>query len=355
MHDISIVENGLPKACIVAQETAAAKFAGGEFQKYIKLISGCELPICGEAVAGKTSVWIGTAAWTDERFPGVSGKDELKYDGFYIRTISGGVVLTSNMERGLLFAVYELLRRIGCRWFFPGGNGEFLPALKDIRVDETDLLENPDFEVRGFTEGTNKEPADVWLGEMLETVDWCAKNKINSVFVHDYPFRQVEGLGQVMAEVKKRGMIFEFGGHGIHTCVDRNLFEEKPYLFRIKNGERRKDGNFCASSDEAVKMLIDGAVSILDRMPGLDVLQLFFDDSYGGSWCECDKCRDIPPAQQQMISINRIAGELGRKSSGVKTCMTLYHDTVYAENINTVPESNCSGFLRRGRDATPTA
>src|SRR5690606_23881218 len=143
--------------------------------------------------------------------------NELKYDGFLIQSVRPNeLLLTSLTERGLLYAVYSLLELAGCRWFYPGRDGEHIPNFTDLQFEELDLLENPDYEIRSFTDGSHKNPSNVWYIEMMETIDWCCKNKFNSVFIHDDPFRELDGIGVLKHEIKKRGMLFELGGHGIH-------------------------------------------------------------------------------------------------------------------------------------------
>ena len=42
----------------------------------------------------------------------------------------GGIIAGSN-SRSVLLAVYEYLRQMGCRWLFPGIDGEYIP-MKDV-------------------------------------------------------------------------------------------------------------------------------------------------------------------------------------------------------------------------------
>ena len=54
-------------------------------------------------------------------------------------------------ETGLAtsYAIYELLHRIGCRWFFPGTLGEVLPAEGPIALPATDERRTPSTVYRG--------------------------------------------------------------------------------------------------------------------------------------------------------------------------------------------------------------
>ena len=57
------------------------------------------------------------------------------YDVIYIETKANGGFVAGNTPRATLLAVYEYLRHQGCRWLFPGIDGEFIPtidALADV-------------------------------------------------------------------------------------------------------------------------------------------------------------------------------------------------------------------------------
>jgi Glycosyl hydrolase family 67 N-terminus. len=342
---MDIIKNGYSCSNIVSEQTSIAIFAAKELQKYLFRISGCQLTICTDKDSKKASIFVGSTKWCKDELRCDANFEELKYDGFCIKSIDNGLILTSNAGRGVLFSVYALLEHIGCRWFYPGENGEYIPTLKDIFLDRLDLLENPAFEIRSFAEGSHKAPLEVWGIEMQELIDWCGKMRINSIFNHADPLKDVDEFESIKHQIKKRGMIYEFGGHGVHNLIDRNQFEQKPYLFREVNGERRKDGNFCSSSEEAMNIVISGAEGIMERNPEIDILHLFFEDVFNGSWCECEKCKNIHSSQQQMNVINRIGMGLKEKFPGVMFSMILYHDTLNdIKKITSNPESNVLGY-----------
>ncbi|MCD9023241.1 DUF4838 domain-containing protein [Cohnella silvisoli] len=340
-----IIKQGAACASIVVEQTPVALFAAKELQKYLLRISGCRVSVSGKRVDGHAAIYIGSMHWCKNETHYDPGFEQLKDDGFCIKSVNNELILSSRAERGLLFAVYSLLEMIGCRWFYPGESGEFIPSLHDIRIDDLSVLENPDFAIRSFTEDSHQEPSDIWKMEITELIDWCCKNKINAIFIHSHPLKEIEGIEFVKGEIKKRGMLYEHGGHGVQDLIDRNLFEQKPYLFREKNGERRRDGNFCGSCDETIEMLVSGLEEVLKKHPEIDLLHLFFDDVMEGSWCECERCKAISPAQQLMNVINRIAGRIAIIAPEVKIDMVLYHDTLDMAQITSAPENNVIGYF----------
>src|SRR4029077_20000885 len=48
------------------------------------------------------------------------------------------------------YAIYEMLDRIGCRWYMPGDLGECLPTLKEIKLAEVDFSSAPGTIYRGI-------------------------------------------------------------------------------------------------------------------------------------------------------------------------------------------------------------
>ncbi|GGD62888.1 DUF4838 domain-containing protein [Paenibacillus nasutitermitis] len=344
---IKIVNHQVCGVNIVCDDKAISLFAAEELQKYIAKATNGTLPICGAPVENRPSIFIGGLEWCKRQAnSNCIDADQLEYDGYCIVGVHGNLILTSREDRGILFAVYALLEHIGCKWFFPGPKGEFIPSLEEIVIDPTICqIVNPDFEIRSFMDASHKNPSELWSAEMVELIDWCSKSKLNSITVHHEPHKELEGLDRIKSEIKKRSLLYEFGGHGTQWFVDRELFESKPYLFREKDGVRRKDGNFCGSSDEAIALILKGVENVLATNDGIDILHLWFDDVYDGSWCECSSCRHMSIPDQIMNVINKIYAEISVKYPAIKGDMVLYHDTLDAKEITIAPHPKVVGYI----------
>src|SRR5690606_30756007 len=59
--------------------------------------------------------------------------------------------------KGSLFAVVEVLQRLGCRWYFPGAFGEVYPTSADVSLPHLDERVKPSLAVRGFWYGVARE------------------------------------------------------------------------------------------------------------------------------------------------------------------------------------------------------
>ena len=66
----------------------------------------------------------------------------LSPDGYILRGTQAGALLQAATSRGLLYAVYGLLKYLGARWFFPGPQGEVIPRLKNIDLSGLELSTN---------------------------------------------------------------------------------------------------------------------------------------------------------------------------------------------------------------------
>ncbi len=88
----------------------------------------------------KLPVYIGELA--AEKFGPVnksySGKQAFRY-------VAGkrGLGLYGESDLAASYAIYELLDKLGCRWFMPGELGECIPAVSELRIEEADYASAP--------------------------------------------------------------------------------------------------------------------------------------------------------------------------------------------------------------------
>jgi hypothetical protein len=60
------------------------------------------------------------------------------------------VGLIGESDLAVSYAVYEVLDRLGCRWFMPGPSGEVIPQSKTVALEETDFSSHPGTIYRGI-------------------------------------------------------------------------------------------------------------------------------------------------------------------------------------------------------------
>lgn len=169
---ITLVQDGKPSATIVIAEKAfqakpyqrdyratpkpeeKIRTAAKDLQAYLTKISGSTLPIVSDmdVAAGKAGnrIYIGESTDTvqlDLHYPRGITKD-FREEGYAIVSKNSTLVLVGNDTgpyHGTEYAVFDLLSRLGCRWYMPGEYGEYLPAMKTINVADCALAETPDF------------------------------------------------------------------------------------------------------------------------------------------------------------------------------------------------------------------
>ena len=164
----TLVADGQAKAQIVTGDPVpeTVRFAAKELRTFVAKMSGAELPIVAQPVAGVPAIRLGPAAREV-----LSPEDlrDIRRDG-YVITRSGGdlcivglddagphtdieALLARNQthrmpawdfHRGTLYGVYRLLEALGVRWFMPGEFGQRVPASKTLAFSGT-IRENPHF------------------------------------------------------------------------------------------------------------------------------------------------------------------------------------------------------------------
>ena len=289
--------------------------------------------------------------------------DPMWDDVVHIDTTEEGGILAGSNPRSVLFAVYRFLRLNGCRFFYPGPEGEYIP-MKDITPQKYHKL--ADHRVRAYTiEG------DPSMEQVAAWVDYMPKLELNFFAPLDpyvylrryYEHKSVGGsrpaemvtpeqcdqwLRTLEADALKRGLMLREGGHGHIPAAlglnpaDRELYrsgvkqfpqELRPYLAEL-NGKRdlhRKDiyyTNLCMSQPEVRRMLVDRYVDVLENTPHLCMGAIGFADGTRNH-CECENCRHLNPSDFQIMIANEVDEELTRRGIKTKIGLSTYVDMMF--------------------------
>jgi len=285
----AIVENGEGRADIViaATPTRGAKLAAGELQYYLERISGAKLPIVSRPRADfPAHIYVGAGERTNRL--GVTAEG-LKYDAFKI--VSGdnwlallgrdveqdeattyrfgrdvpryvGFSLSKDDGRGSLNAVYDFLRDLGCRWYFPGEIGEILPAMKTIALPEVDKTVRPDFPFRQMYQYYN----EFRNARSDEEILWQLRMGFNSG-------------NEVLGSTR---------GHGIiNVYRSEDVIKNNPEWFAILGGKRSNHAP-CLSSEGLYEANVAYVRSMFDN--GEPMVNVSPSDGYT-ALCQCDLCK----------------------------------------------------------------
>ena len=265
---------------------------------------------------------------------------ELRYqegtgDGFTRTVMDGGggrVILEGDSPRGLLFAVYDTLAELGCRWLYPGPAGARIPHRPTLRLPVGTVRQEPAFPGRCLILGHH-----FYLTNLADWAVWAARNRLNTLFLHLFPPPNLGGrpesfwaarLQEVRPTLQERSLVVEYGGHGLADLLPRSLFRHQPDAFRFDGTQRTPDHNFCPSHPETRRLIREHAAAFFQAHPGVDVFHLWPDDIVGGGWCQCPLCADLSPTDQALQATNEIAEVLAEVDPAARLAFLAYHDTV---------------------------
>ena len=339
-------------------------FAAEELKKYLRMM----MPRCGEIeikYAPDAADGFRLGVMSDFGLD-TSESDNTELDDIlHIDTDECGGIIAGSNPRSVLLAVYRYLTVNGCRWLFPGIDGEYIP-IKNI--EPTKYHKMADCRYRGqCNEGAEAQHL------MMEEIDFAPKIGMNIFMIEfDIPTayynayynhasntknREPEPVTvetilqwkrQCEAEISKRGLQFHDMGHGwtaeafkiasdgcwAQTTDDAVPEEYRQYL-ALYDGKRALykgmplNTNFCMSNPEARRIVAQSIADYAAASTNVDYLHVWLSDSYN-NMCECEECKKKTPSDWYVMLMNdvdKIMTEMGLKNRIVFIC---YYDTVWA-------------------------
>ncbi|MBU0715683.1 MAG: DUF4838 domain-containing protein [Verrucomicrobia bacterium] len=286
-------EMDIAKAVIVVSKDASAPevFAAEELSKYVEKMSGVKLSIAkdNEAVTNENLIFIGTLKSNDKIQEIVKKKeinaDKLNkdQDGFIIKTIGNKMVLMGNNPRSALYSVYAFLERQGCLWPAPGE--DYVPAIKNIRIQDVDVTEQADLGYRiCYGGGFNS----------IAWVDWLAKNRCNWIQFYGGSSPSLEEWKKqnIDMELKRRGTKVAFGLDYTVTLFlpASKYYKEHPEYYALMDGKRIRS-MVCVSNPDVIRLEAENIIEFLKNNPEIGMITLSACDGY--NWCDCEQCMKL--------------------------------------------------------------
>ncbi len=292
--------------------------------------------------------------------------EALGEEGYVVKTVREGdsvsIYIVGETRVGVLYGTYDLLHRLGVRWFAPGTNNEEVPERDIERLPAFDVRETPAFSLRGFHAWEDRADRDFLL--------WMARNRMNywcveqsdKPFLHklglrlvggahvltslylgpklEYPYDHPRFRGDEGKPADPYGISPDYRGD---EDGDGRLgyFEAHPEWFGLQKGRRsdRIEGdfgdNFCTSNPEAMKEWTRNAVRDLvdGRYRDAGFMNAWALDV--GTWCECDACRALgTPTDRNLLFVDAYARAIrqaraeGRLNRPVKLLFLAYADVL---------------------------
>jgi hypothetical protein len=288
------------------------RFARDELRKYVEKMSGARL---GEAQSpGPHTISLGL-------------KKGLGNDGYSIAIAPDSIVIEGENPRGVLYGVYDLLERLGCRWYYPAID----PKDPEVVPRKTELI----LQTGKWNESAAIEDRIYWISglafkvrpETLAQLDWAAKNRFNCLSWQCVP----ENLDKELADMKKLGVFNELDKRGLrlhgpghsfpYFLPTDKYFDKHPEWFGFRDGKRQPHGgkwpptNYCLSNLEANEEFIRNVEAFVKKYPQIGILDTLPID--GGLPCQCAECLKSTPTDLLIAQYNRLAERLKKVAPNV--------------------------------------
>jgi hypothetical protein len=341
-------------------------FAGRELARYLRMLTGSEPDVLGvrEVTGRADAVWLGICDQVPLP-PDEAMAPDLWDDGYAIWVGEVGLYIAGRNARSVLYGVYAFLEGQGVRYLRPGYEGEVVPRIEALKLPDSPVIERPRYRHRGVCiEGAPS------IAHALEMVDWCAKKRMNTVFLQflssqyfynlwyersynpeyaDHSVSEEEALAlddQVIASMKKRGLVLHRVGHGWTGAafgVPRSGWvttdEEVPaqyerWLAEVK-GERALyhdipiNTELCYSHGPAFEAFVETIVRYCEGHPELDVVHVWLSDATNNK-CECAACQELSISDWYARVINALSEELHRRVPSMRFVFLCYIELLWA-------------------------
>ncbi len=286
-------------------------------------------------------------------------------DTIFIDVTNGGGIVTGSNERSVLMAVYRLLFELGCRWVYPGKDGERIPARHlEREIINVHVQESPSYRHRGICiEG------EVNYEHVYNTIEWLPKVGMNSYYIQfqtpseffkrwynnarpstipDAPVSDDDVdhmVKRLEEELVKRSLNYQAVGHswtcepfGIH-CTDWRPVDTvpesiAPYL-AVLDGERKfwhgqpLNSNLCFSQPVVREKIADAVVDYCKNHPEISHMHVWLGDGENNN-CECEECSKMRPSDYYVMLLNELDRKLAENNIDVKIVFLVYVDLLWA-------------------------
>ena len=306
-----------------------------------------------------------------EILPPGSGHDDISIS---VENREG--IIAGEGARGVLLAVYRFLTLLGCRWSFPGPEGEHIPA-KNLTAETLSVTvrETPSYRYRGVCiEGAVSEE------NVREMIEYLPRIGMNAYFIqfhtptaffrrwyehwHNNYLPKEELSGERMAEIRAhlaeeielRGLMYQAVGHG-WTCApfginpggwDQVKEADLPdgYLSKtaLVNGKRGLykgiplNTNLCYSDPAVRAQMIDGVVAYCRENPAVDTVHFWLADAVNNQ-CECPECSKMSPADWYVRLLNELDDRLTAEKIPTRIVFLLYFELLFAPQVEKLHDS----------------
>ena len=271
-----------------------------DLQHYLQKICGTKVSSHNEMPKENSDIFpVLIGKYAEKQFGPVGEKTQFG-QAWRLVISKKGIGVIGESEEAVAYAIYELLDKIGCRWFMPGELGETIPNLSEIRLAECDISGVPSTIARNIS-GIN----------------------LTSPIARDF-FRR-----------NRLGGMWLKSSHALSYYISREDYKKHPDWLAELNGERKlhKTPRLCWSNLDAAKAV---AAEIIKKLDKKYVPSMSLSPADGMVSCECKKCKALDTGDWDkscgIISVsdrliyfcNRIAVMVNKKYPKVKFGLLAY-------------------------------
>lgn len=303
---VGLVKSGKTVSCIVLPDNAGPveRHAAEELAAYVMKITGAQIPITNQVTGSNAyAVRIGTVG-AGNVLPGRAldaARTRIKGDGFVISADPGGVQIISQKQRGLLYGVYELIRRCGgVVWLYPGEEGEYCPKAPDFVLPAQLTVCNPDFAIRRIAlNGCARR-------QLYDTWDWMIRNgfQIQTPLLEEgNPDKQWLAMRAPVLYASADFFVLFGAKNG-----QEKMMAEHPGYFGLRDGKRaplgydRTCSQPCTSNPEVINYVADRILERIARYGDADITFHLANDDHM-KWCQCENCLKLDPPEEKAKNV----------------------------------------------------
>ena len=310
---------------VAAADSPAVNWAGTELQKYLQQMASCPFPIAKDS-RSKPVIVIGLRRQLSRKDRELLPPPAAGYDGYAVAVLlatkktPARIVIGGDNARGVIYGVYDLLERFGCRWFYPtqdAADPEVVPQPQVLSLPAGSWAVASPMKFR-ICNGSE------WFFEMQpeparKQLEWAMKARYNAMGwqadTHtplEIQYRQLADSG-LLAELSKREMLLHGPAHSFNLLLRaEDYMTNHPDWFGMRNGKRVPQtyagAQFCWSNPDARKKFTDNVEAFARNAPQINILCLVPFD--GGPGCECDECKKAGASNLLMLLMGEVIERL---------------------------------------------
>jgi hypothetical protein len=321
-----VIEKGVTDWQIVVSGEASIseKTAGTELQKFLKEVTGVELPVVtDDNTFSKHEIMLGDNAHLRKLNVTIEF-EKLGDEGFTIRTVGDHIIIAGGRLRGTMFGVWTFLEDyLGCRWFTPEvnyfdhGGHDLGDKYRNLIFPEVrDIPERDRIEI-GKIDDTQVPILEYRHAYPWRNPEWCVRNKMNG--------------NNAFWNMPKYGNFLSFSnGHTFFKFVPpEKYFNEHPEYYSEIDGKRTAESaQLCLTNPDVLRLVTEGLKKWMREDPALGGYHVSQMD--WGNWCQCANCitidkREGTPMGSILTFVNKVA-EAVEKEFPDKLVFTFAYD-----------------------------